>query len=38
MTELLAFAERSPWWTLAYLMVICASLEAIAAALGARRR
>jgi hypothetical protein len=29
MTELLAFAERHPWWTLFYLALICGALNGI---------
>lgn len=36
-TELVAFVERNPWWTLTYLIVICFTAEAIALSIGARK-
>jgi hypothetical protein len=29
MTELLAFADHSPWWTLVYLVVICSAVACL---------
>lgn len=38
MTELLAFAERSPWWTLVYLSIVCLITANLAhAVLGGRK-